>query len=190
MSQAAVDAAGAAVREAETHLSHCTIASPIAGRVISRMADVGDIATQGKPLMMIYDPSTLRLEVSVAEHLRGNVNLGERVRASIDAFEFDGEIEEIVPASDPSSRSFTARVSIPAGKDFYPGMYGRIHLAMGSAEVVLIPPAAVLHVGQLEMVTVVEDGAARRRTIKTGKRHTEGIEVLSGLQAGETIVLP
>lgn len=189
-SQAAVEAAEAAVREAEVNLSHSRITSPIAGKVVDRLADVGDMASPGRPLMTIYDPSSLRLEVSVAEHLRPNVRLGNSVKGSIDSLEFEGQITEIVPASDPSSRSFTVRVSIPDAKDVYPGMYGRIRLFLGTAEVVLIPPEAVLHVGQLEMVTVVEKGVARTRAIKTGKNYAEGVEILSGLRAGETIAFP
>jgi RND family efflux transporter MFP subunit len=190
MSQAAVEAASAAVSEAEVNLSHSRITSPIEGKVVDRLAEVGDMATPGKILMTIYDPSSLRIEVSVAEHLRSNVHLGESVKVSIDSFEFDGEIEEIVPASDSSSRSFTARVSIPTGDGIYPGMYGRIYLGLGTVESVLVPSEALKQVGQLEMVTVIEDGAERTRAVKTGKSYPEGIEILSGLEAGETIALP
>jgi RND family efflux transporter MFP subunit len=190
MSEAAVEAAGAAVREAEVNRSYSGITSPIAGRVVDRLADAGDMAAPGKPLMTIYDPSTLRIEVSVAEYLRPNVHLGDGVKVSIDTFEFEGEIEEIVPASDSSSRSFTARVSIPATEGVYPGMYGRCHLDLGTAEIILIPPEALKHVGQLEMVTVIKGEAARTRAVKSGKNYAEGVEILSGLQAGETIALP
>ena len=190
MSQASVEAARAAVREAEVHLSHSRVTSPIAGKVVDRLADVGDMAAPGKPLMTIYDPSTLRLEVSVAEHLRPNVHLGDSVKASIGSLEFEGKVEEIVPASDSSSRSFTVRVSIPATDGVYPGMYGRIHLDLGTKAAILIPSEALRHVGQLEMVTIVEDGVAKSRTVKTGKEYDAGIEILAGLRAGEMIVIP
>jgi hypothetical protein len=69
-------------------------------------------------------------------------------------------------------------------------MYGRIWIPAGSTEAILAPPQAVRRVGQLEMVTVVENGAAHTRTIKTGKMYPEGIEVLSGLKPGETVAVP
>ena len=192
IAQASVDSALAAIREADAALSHTKIASPIGGIVIDRLADSGDMAIPGKPLMTIYDPSSLRLEISAAEHLRPNVNLNENVKVSIDsaALEIDGRVEEIVPASDSSSRSFTVRVSIPEAKGVYPGMYGRIHLNVGSAEKVLIAPEAISRVGQLEMVTVVDDGIAKKRMIRIGKKYAAGVEVLSGLKAGETIATP
>ncbi len=192
MARASVEAAKGAVGEAAANLSYTRIRSPLGGKVIDRLADPGDMASPGRPLMTVYDPSTLRLEVSVAEHLRPKVNLGDTVRASIDSLglDFEGTVIEIVPASDASSRSFIVRVSIPQSEAAYPGMYGRIWLPVGSAEAVLIPPDAVEHVGQLEMVTVVEGGAARTRGVKTGKTYAGGIEVLSGLVPGESIAVP
>lgn len=192
VARTSVKRAEAAVREAEVNLSHTTIASPAAGRVVDRLADPGDMAVPGKPLVSIYDPSTLRLEVSVSDQFREKVHLGDVVRVLIDPVgkEFEGEIAEIVPASDASSRSFTVRVSIASPDVVYPGMYGRIWLPLESTEALLIPPEAVWRVGQLEMVTVVEDGAARTRSIRVGKAYPGGIEVLSGLEPGELVRIP
>ncbi|NQU07856.1 MAG: efflux RND transporter periplasmic adaptor subunit, partial [Candidatus Abyssubacteria bacterium] len=80
--------------------------------------------------------------------------------------------------------------SIPPTVAAYPGMYGKIRLPVGSKESILIPPDALQRVGQLEMVTVVENGITRVRSVKTGKAYPGGIEVLSGLAPGEQIVLP
>jgi multidrug efflux pump subunit AcrA (membrane-fusion protein) len=162
------------------------------GSVVDRLADPGDMAIPGRPLMTIYDPSALRLEVSVAEHLRPKVRVGDLVKISIDplGLSFDGEIAEIIPASDASSRSFMVRVPIPPGRGAHPGMYGRIWLPIDSTDIILIPPYAVRRVGQLEMVTVVHEGTAQTRAVRTGKLYPGGIEVLSGLTPGEFIGLP
>ena len=190
--QASVEAAKAAVAEAEVFLSHAKILSPISGIVIDRHADPGDMAAPGRPLMSIYDPTGLRLDVAVTEHLRSKVELEKTVAASIDSIgkKFEGIIEEIVPASDAMSRTFLARVTIPERDGVYPGMYGRIWLPVGQKDAVFVPPDAIQYIGQLEMVTVVEDGAVRTRTVRTGKTRPEGIEVLSGLMPGEIIAIP
>lgn len=192
MARASVDSAAAAVRESEVALSYYEIVSPIDGKLVDRLVEPGDMALPGKPLMSVYNPSTLRLEVAVAERMRPSVRLGDGVRASIDSIEreIEGKIEEIVPASDSASRSFAVRVAIPTAEDIYPGMYGRIRIDLGSTETVLVPPEAIKRVGQLEMVTVVEDAMVRTRAIKTGKTYADGVEVLAGLRPGETIVLP
>jgi RND family efflux transporter MFP subunit len=192
MAQAQVDSAKARVREAEVFLSFTKIDSPITGQVIDRMADPGDMAAPGSPLLSVYAPSSLRLEAIVPERLRPKVQLGQSVRASVDSIEllFEGQIAEIVPSSDVASRSFIIRVPLPQEHGAFPGMYGRIWIPAGSTEAILAPPRAIRRVGQLEMVTVVENGAARTRAIKTGKMYPEGIEVLSGLKPGETVAVP
>jgi RND family efflux transporter MFP subunit len=192
MARASADAAEASVREAEVNLSYTVLHSPMTGSVVDRLADPGDMAIPGRPLMTIYDPSALRLEVSVAEHLRPKVRVGDLVKISIDplGLSFDGEIAEIIPASDASSRSFMVRVPIPPGRGAHPGMYGRIWLPIDSTDIILIPPYAVRRVGQLEMVTVVHEGTAQTRAVRTGKLYPGGIEVLSGLTPGEFIGLP
>jgi RND family efflux transporter MFP subunit len=190
--QAAVDTSKAAVREAEVYLSHTKIASPISGIVIDRFSDAGDMAAPGRPLISIYDPSTLRMEVALTENLREKVELNQTLKASIDSIgdTFNVTIEEIVPASDAMSRSFLVRVSIREIDGVYPGMYGRIWVPLGTKESVFIPPETVQHIGQLETVIVVKDGTARTRTVKTGKEYPEGIEIISGLLPGEMIAFP
>jgi hypothetical protein len=56
--------------------------------------------------------------------------------------------------------------------------------------VVAIPPAALVVHGQVQAVFVVEDSVAHSRLITTGRRSSDGVEVLSGLNSGEKIVLP
>ncbi|GAB4338894.1 MAG: efflux RND transporter periplasmic adaptor subunit [Candidatus Abyssubacteria bacterium] len=192
MAHASVDAAEASVREAEANLSYTVLRSPVNGRVVDRLADPGDMAVPGTPLMTIYDPATLRLEVSVPEQLRPKVRVGDTVKTSINplGLDFDGEILEIIPASDAASRTFTMRVSIPPADAVHPGMYGHISLQTGTTETILIPPETLIRVGQLEMVTVVENATARTRAVKTGKTYPAGVEVLAGLSAGEHIAFP
>lgn len=190
--RAAAESARAMVREAEVNLSYTRIDSPLTGTVIDRAADPGDMAIPGKPLMSIYNPLSLRLEVSMAEQFRRKVRKGQTVKALLDSTgtEFEGSVEEIVPVSEASSRTFLVRVSIPPTVAAYPGMYGKMWMPVGSKEAILIPPDALQRVGQLEMVTVVENGITRVRSVKTGKAYPGGIEVLSGLAPGEQIVLP
>lgn len=190
--KALVEGAKAAVREAEVNLSYTRIKSPMDGKVIDRLADAGDMAAPGRTLLTLYAPSTLRLEVSVPEHLRQKVRTGDTVGVAIDSLglAFEGQIVEIVPAADILSRSFTVRVSLPQNEAISPGMYGRMKLPTGSTEAVLIPPEAVRTVGQLQMVTVLKDGRARTQTVKLGKQYASGVEVLAGLRPGDVIAVP
>jgi hypothetical protein len=69
-------------------------------------------------------------------------------------------------------------------------MFGRAIFPLSTQKVVAIPPAAMIERGQLQSVFVVEDGVAHTRLVTTGRRNKDAVELLSGLTAGERIVLP
>jgi hypothetical protein len=69
-------------------------------------------------------------------------------------------------------------------------MFGRAIFPLRMEKVVAIPLAALMDRGQLQSVFVVEDGVAHTRLVTTGRRRKDGVEVLSGLNAGEKVVLP
>jgi len=182
-----------ALTEARTALSYTEIRSPFAGRVSERRVDPGDTATPGESLLRIYDPEALRLTATVRESLASRLQAGQTLPVRIDALdlEVDGEISEIVPAADPGSRSFEVRVALPARENLYPGMFGRLGIPLGTEARLAIPREAVAHYGQLEFVEVLGEEGVLRRYIRTGRELSGGrVEVLSGLQVGERVVMP
>ena len=99
-------------------------------------------------------------------------------------------ISEIVPEAQAESRSFQVKVIGPCPPNVYSGMFGRIFIPLGEEEVLVVPPQAVRRVGQLDEVDVVQDGTPCRHVVQLGRTLPEGREVLSGLQAGERVVVP
>jgi hypothetical protein len=99
-------------------------------------------------------------------------------------------VSEIVPEAQSASRSFQVKVTGPCPTGIYSGMFGRILIPLDEEEVLVIPREAVRHVGQLELVEVVDRGLAARRAIRTGRTFGEDVEVLSGLREGEKVALP
>lgn len=180
------------VEEAEAALSHAIIEAPISGRIVDRYAEPGDIATPGMMLLRLYDPASLRLEADVRESLAADLQRGAVLHAFIDSIgrEFETTVEEIVPQSDPGSRSFLVKTALPPGEELYTGMFGRLLIPRGQAEKISIPRTAVQRVGQLEFVYVREDGAAVRRFIRTGSPDGDAVRVVSGLSAGEVVIIP
>jgi len=182
-----------AVEEAETALSYAVIRAPLAGRVIDRVADPGDTARPGEPLLRLYDPEHLRLEANVRESLAAGLSRGQRLRARIDALDLTTgvTVEEIVPLADPGSRSFLVKATLPASPNLYPGMFGRLLIESGTTTRLYVPAAAVEHIGQLEFVRVATAEGTVRRMIRTGRRdENDRLEVLAGLAPGEEVVLP
>ena len=180
-----------ATREAEVNLSYAVIRSPFAGTVIDKLADLGDMAAPGKPLLTMYQEGRLWLEADVPEDLVDRVRVGQPLALRIDAVgrQMQGRVVEIVPASDPASRTVVVRVRISETKDVLPGMFGRALIPAKPEEVLTVPASAIVRAGQLTMVDVVRAGRVERRTVQLGRAEGDGYEVLSGLGVGEAVVL-
>jgi RND family efflux transporter MFP subunit len=183
--------ADAAVNEAETLLGYTKVEAPFDGTITRKLADVGDLAAPGKPLLEMEDSRTLRLEADVPEAVVGTLTLGDRLPVRIAAMpaDLEGVVSEIAPTSDPGSRTFVVKLDLPAGPGLRAGQFGRVAMAVGGTSALRIPASAVVVRGQMELVFVVGDGKARLRIVKTGKRVGDDVELISGVEAGETLVV-
>lgn len=192
MAQAELEQARQALREAEVATSHSVIRSPVTGIVVDRLAEPGDMAAPGRPLLSVYDSTALRLEAPVRELLATTLSVGDRLQVRVDALDLllEGTVDEIVPEAEATSRSFLVKVGIPMHEGLYSGMFGRLLIPAGERERVCMPLAAIRRVGQLEFVDVIESDRIERRLIKTGEHSEHGfIEVLSGAAPGEIVAL-
>lgn len=178
--------------EAGTALSYSQLTAPIAGRIVERYGDPGDTAVQGEPLLRMYDPATLRLEASVRESVASKLSKNQELVAEIDALKkkYLVVVDEIVPSADPGSRSFLVKVSLSGGAGLYPGMFGRLMIPIGEIEKTYIPLEAVTQVGQLDFVIVETEQGPVRRYVRLGESGADDrVEVISGLRAGETVLI-
>ncbi len=180
-----------AEREAEVNLSYASVRSPFAGVVVDKVANVGDLAVPGKPLFTVYEQGRLWLAANVPEDLVGRVRVGQTLAFRIDALDRQaaGKVVQIVPSSDPSSRTVVVRVHLDATADVVPGMFGRVLIPMTPEPVLAVPVSAIVRAGQLTMVDAVRDGRVERRTVQLGRVYGDRSEVLAGLAPGETVVL-
>jgi RND family efflux transporter MFP subunit len=183
--------ADAAVREAETLLSYTKVDAPFDGTITRKLADVGDLAAPGKPLLELEDSHTLRLEADVPEAVVATLTLGDRLPVRLSAMETDleGVVSEIAPAADPGSRTFLVKLDLPATPSLRAGQFGRVAMPVGGTSALRVPAAAVVVRGQMELVFVVSEGKARLRIVKTGKRIGDDVELVSGVDAGESVVV-
>jgi RND family efflux transporter MFP subunit len=183
--------ADAEVAAARVALGYATLTAPFAGLVTERKADPGSLATPGTPLLTVEREGNLRLEASIDESRLGLARMGESVAVEIDGLNrtVPGRVGEIVPSIDPATRSFTARIDLPGVPGLRAGMFGRAAFAAGKREAILVPQSAVLERGQIRSVHVVEGDTARLRFVTLGEARDNGREVLSGLAAGERIIV-
>lgn len=182
-----------AVSEAEIMFSYTSIYASKKGRIVDRLAEPGDVAQPGAPILILYDEESLRLEAPVMEQLAITLRPQDQLRVHIDALDKDYEavVDEIVPQADAPTRSFLVKATLPKSADLYEGMFGRLRIPAGDRQHLCIASDAIVKVGQLEFVDVVtSDDSIERRLIKTGQLGMPGRqEVLSGIQAGERVIL-
>ena len=192
VARAELQAAEERVGEARVGSSYAEIRAPVSGRVVDRLAEPGDTAAPGVPLLRLYDPSALRLEAPVRETLAVRLDVGQPMSVHVEALatSFEGTIEEIVPFAEPGARTLLVKVRLPPHPDLVAGMFGRLEVPAGERRRLLVPREAVSRTGQLEFVTVVgPDDALERRLVTTGPEQGDVVEVLSGLAAGERVLL-
>lgn len=180
------------VAEIKVMLTYTKIIAPINGIVTERKIEAGDLANPGQVLLRVYDPRKMRLEVPVPVRLMEKLPLNQTVDITLDrpARPFKGRVTEIVGEIDPSSRTQKAKIRIDDQQgDILPGTFGRVWVSETPHKAVMIPASAVTMVGQLEMVNVVQNDRVLRRMVKTGPSFGELVEILSGLSAGEVILV-
>jgi RND family efflux transporter MFP subunit len=189
--ESAVASAEQAVQHAVAVLDYATVRAPITGVVIDKQVEEGDLVSPGQVLVTIYDPTRMQLVARVRESLALALETGASVDVTIDALGLDcsGTIDQIVPEAEASARAFEVKVSGPCPPGVYSGMFARLHVPIGTRQVLRVAPASIRRVGQLELVYVVIEGdRVLRRLVQTGARSEEGVEVLAGLQEGERIL--
>lgn len=182
--------AQAGLAEAEALLAHASIRAPFAGVITEKHVLPGDLATPGLPLLALESTARLRAEGTVPEQAAVTLKLGSAVPVSLDDTSppVAGLIEELSAAADAVSRSVLVKVALPAGSA-RSGQFARLKVTFGLMHALLVPDAAVTRFGQMERAFVVQDGRVRLRLVKTGRRFGGRIEVLSGLNADETVLV-
>jgi RND family efflux transporter MFP subunit len=192
--------ADARIREAEAEsrrarvgLGHTRIAAPGPGVVVEKTVEVGELATPGRALLRVDDPSGYRLEVPLASEQAARVRPGHPVEVRVDALgdgRLAGRVGEIVPEADPATRTVMVKVDLPPSPGLRSGLYGTARVELGRAERLRVAAGAVVERGQLSGVYVVDEHrVARWRLVTLGGRRDDRVEVLSGLAPGDAVVV-
>lgn len=181
-----------AVAQATIQRGYTQVAAPFAGIVVERKAEPGMLAAPGMPLLVIEQTGSYRLEAGVEESRLGHIRVGMAVKVDLESSDvpLTGRVEEIVPALDAGSRTFTVKIGITGGGTLRSGMFGRARFAMGEKKALVVPWTAIVEQGQVQKVYVVTGGVARGRMVTTGARQGTMVEILSGLSSGEKLVTP
>lgn len=192
--QAGVAQAQGRVEQVQANLDYGQLRAPFAGVVTRTHSEVGTLAGPGQPIVTLENANRLQFTVSVPESLIAQVQRGQSLPVHIDALDrtLSGQVEQIIPAADARSRSFTIKLGLPATPNLISGMFGQVQLTPtgpNTRQAVTIPTNAVIERMGLEGVYQVKDGTAQFQQITTGQQRGEQVEVFSGLEAGDRLIL-
>lgn len=102
----------------------------------------------------------------------------------------DGTIVEIVPVSDPLSRTFTVKIALSKMPNLRSGLYGKTNFILSNESKLVIPKSAIIERGSLQGVfTLDSTNISRFRLVKTGNDYQDKIEITAGLQPGDRILV-
>lgn len=188
--RAAMETARAEIAGVQVLRTHTKIAAPTAGVVTATHAEVGAMAGPGLPLLTL-ESGRHWLEIAVPESQLAGLRPGQSLRIAVDGagLSLAAPVAEILPVTDPATRTATVRIGLPAAPALRSGLFGRAWIPTGRRPALLVPRRSVVLRGQLQGLYVVgQDSIARFRLIQTGPDHADRVEVLAGLAAGERIV--
>jgi len=180
------------IRAAAVVRDYTKITAPFAGVVTVKSVEPGTLASPGVPLLTIEQEGGCRLEVSVEESRIASIRPGQQATVSIEALgrKLDARVSEVVPSVDASSRSYVVKLDLPAVAQLRSGMFGQATFQSGATHVVSVPLTALQERGQLVSVLVAEESTAHTLLVTAGRRNKDAVEILSGLNAGEKVIVP
>jgi RND family efflux transporter MFP subunit len=188
--------ARAAAGAATATESFSIIRAPFNGLVTERLTDPGNLAAPGIPLLRMESEGARQLLVRVDEARAAYVHPGDRVSVMVAAAgedragdqDVEGVVVEVARAVGADQRAFTVKVSVPPTVTARSGSFARVVFRGAPRRVLLIPAGAIQWHGQVSSVYVAQNGIATLRLIQAGASSSAGVEVLAGLDAGESIV--
>jgi HlyD family secretion protein len=189
---AKVKAAEAQVVDMRNRLAHTTVLAPTDGIVLTRTAEVGQIAVPGTTVLFrLARDGEVEMRGQVAEQDLPKLKVGQHAQVRLDgvARAFDGEIWQIGAVIDSTSRLGTVRIQLPSDTDLRPGAFARADVHVDSVTGVLLPQTAVLSDEKGNYVLIVGDGnKVQRRDVTVAGARPEGLLVSAGLQGSERVI--
>ncbi len=182
--------AKAQLATASGQLRYATVRAPISGVVTRKLADRGDLAAPGQPVLVLESLGAKQVETQVPEAILAGIKPGQAIQVEVDglAQPIEARVARISPAADPVSRTFLVKLDI-AGDGLRSGTFARALFPLQTRQAIAIPASALVQRAGIEGVFVVDGGGvARFRMVRSGAQHAGRVEIQAGLEVGERFV--
>lgn len=177
---------------ARKQLIDSTILSPFDGIVQQRRASLGEFLEMGTPLLVVAAIDPLRLQLQIPERESAHVAPGQPIRVTVGGStnSYTAQLNRVSPMLSESNRMLVAEADVVATPALRPGLFAQASIVINTNDPALcIPESAITSFVGLEKAFVVKDGKADERSITTGRRQDGLVEVLSGIVAGDVVIL-
>jgi len=194
VAQAAVSEAKARRNMARAKLDECLIHAPFNGVVTEVFVRPGDLAVPRQPLLKLMEPDSLIVRTGLPENCAAELRTGSSAEVQLDAYPsktFSAKIERIYPRLESGSRTRLVELRITEPVDLMPRMFARVSVTGRIIEnAVVVPGKAITATPRGEQqVFVVQQGKAVKRTVQTGLEQDGRVQILSGIKAGEAVII-
>lgn len=191
-----VQQANVSLRQARQNFYKANVFSPISGVVVKKMAQAGEYVSPGQPVLKLAGEK-LRIRARVDEENIGNVETGQTVSISFKAYPgeiFEGKVAKILKELDEVTKTIPVHVELApknAPQNLAIGMSADLNILISQTKNVMMLPKDCLaqqknHDGE---VFVVENGSIRSRKVMLGKQDPSNIQIISGLEESDIIIL-
>jgi HlyD family secretion protein len=194
LAQTALDQARANLRMAQVKLDQTMIRAPVDGVLIARNVEVGDVAQPGKDLMVLAPVGETQVDVMIDERQLSRLALGQKALGSADAFpnqRFAAELVYINPAVDPLRGSVEVKLRVPEPPAYLvQDMTASVDIEVARrTDTVYVPTETVRDAnGAQPWVLAIRGFRAVRQPVKLGLRGDGRIEILGGVEAGDSLI--
>lgn len=184
-------AAKAGLEAAREGVSYTEIRAPYSGVVTQKLVQVGQSVAPGTPLMTGASLDALRVIAEVPQSVAEQVRKVRRAVVYLDGRRIESTGLTLYPAAQPETNTFRVRIELPKDvQGLAPGMFVKVGLVTGEADLLLVPRSAVVERSEMRAVYVVApDGRLALRQVRLGHARGDQVEILAGLVAGETIAV-
>lgn len=176
----------------KNQLRKTEIRAPFSGQIGLRNISEGAYVTPQTLIATLQQLNTLKVDFAIPEKYAQSIKNNSRLQFTIDGFTdtFNATVFAIEPKIDVTTRNIRvrARTQNTSGK-LLPGMFANVSLGIASHQnAVMVPTQAIMPIARGKQVIVVKGGKATYVTVETGLRDADLVEIIKGVQAGDTVV--
>ena len=190
IAQSQANAARAGTRTAESQLHYAEVRAPIAGIVTQKLANKGDLAAPGRPVLVVENPAKLIIQTAVSDETYAHLHLGGKAMVEVGDKRMTGKIVRLVDAADAMSHTHLVKLDVAGIKGLGSGTFARVNFTVDSRQGISVPKAALLERAGIVGVFVVDaEGVAHYRMVRVGNEQAAVVEIEAGLSAGDKVVV-